>query len=159
MKKRKTSLEIELEKYYYSMRMLKQLTTELAMAKEKYDNKLNGLMPGFDYASIRSKGRKNSSPTERAAILLADNYSKELDRISERLNAERRIIARIQEMVDKADLTGQEREYIRLRYFEMNKLVKIEQKMYCSHSTLKRLKKSALEKLEVVYKLYYQRAG
>ena len=68
------------------------------------------------------------------------------DKLHRGIEGAQRTINNIRYIIDQARLNGQEREYIRLRYFENKSVIQIEEIMYQTHTY--RIKESALEKIE-----------
>jgi len=80
------------------------------------------------------------------------DHERKADAISQLIENENRILERINNLILTANLTAQELEYIRLYYFQKRSRVQTERAMFACHSTVTRVRKSALQKLEKVYK-------
>lgn len=82
---------------------------------------------------------------------IIDHYSERYTRISLLLEAEYAIINRIKDLIARAELNNEEKEYVRMRHFEQIPMYQIECFIPCSTTTLARVRKKTLERLEKAF--------
>ena len=80
------------------------------------------------------------------------NYELKMGAISQLIDAENETIKRINNLISRANLSGEERTYIELKHFKQYNRIQIERAMFCCQTTINKIRKSALEKIEKVYK-------
>jgi hypothetical protein len=145
----RSDIEDELTEYYYAKRDIRYLEAELERAARQYEE-CAAYLPGHDYAFLRDK-KRISKPVE-AAVILLDERSEDLKEIKRKISGARGAIARIEGLIERAGLTGREREYVRVRYCEKGNLpgsVEYAQRALCyEESQALRIKASAMRKLE-----------
>ena len=66
------------------------------------------------------------------------------------INAENEVIRRINALLNRANLTGMEKEYIELKHFKQLNRTQIEREMFCCSTTLSKIRRQALKKIEDV---------
>lgn len=79
--------------------------------------------------------------------LFAMQRRAEVMAIEARLDEARSMLARIETALKQAGLSEQERQYVRLRYFENRSAEAVSQRMYVSPATAGRIRDRALKKL------------
>ncbi len=82
-----------------------------------------------------------------AERLFAMQRRAEVMAIEARLDEARSMLARIETALKQAGLSEQERQYVRLRYFENRSAEAVSQRMYVSPATAGRIRDRALKKL------------
>lgn len=137
-----------LKDYWYASRSIGRLMMDLTAARQAYEQSFAGLPVTDGYVKAPGRQRTFSSPVERAAVIASDQFHAEMLSIEQRLKAERRTLAMIEQAVARARLTEPEAGYVRLRYFEAKSVEAAAQRLYCSAATCGRLRVSALKKIE-----------
>ncbi len=139
-----------LKDYWYATRSIGRLMLDLSAARQAYEQSLSSLPVTDGYVKAQGRQRTVSSPVERAAVIVVDQFHAEMLSIEKRLSEERRTLSIIEQTVEKAGLTAPEAGYVRLRYFEARSVEAAAQRLYCSVATCGRLRVSALGKIERV---------
>lgn len=146
----RSNIEEELTEYYYARKDIRWLETELERAITKY-NECVTYLPGHDYRTPRYKERREAKPVE-AAVILIEERGEDLKEIKRKLSVARRTVRSIDGLIERAGLSGREREYVRVRYCERGNLpgsVEYTQRaLNYEESQALRIKTSALAKLE-----------
>lgn len=126
----------EIEKYLYRYKDIKRQIKEyelqieeLVARKESIADKLLRA-PRLDF--IRVQGGASIDPVFEAVQKMVDVYGARIERIVKEVEILYVELDDITRVVDRADLTEQEREYVRLRYFEGMSVALVAKKMgYC----------------------------
>lgn len=106
-----------MKEYWYAKRAITRLLLELDVAKTAYERNIDStVVSGGSVKTDRTK--KITSPTERAAVIAADQYKADVDHIEQKLSRERCTVDTIDRILTAAKLTGRERDYIRMRYLD-----------------------------------------
>lgn len=123
---------------------LEQQITEIEAKKEGvYDKLLRGKVPKGD----RIRGGPFYDPVVEAVAKLVDVYAERIRKLSADLAAEHGKLAKIEDVVNRAELTETELRYVRLRYFERLPAWKVAQESAYSERAVRRIKISVLQKM------------
>lgn len=142
-------IENELMEYYYATKEKKRLMIDLDRSQAEYDDRYEDLYGQRDYEKPNVQNGHTSDTVPYAAIALLavkDDTKKYKKRISQ-ANC---TIERITTLVAMARLTGDEREYVRLRHFEGLEASQVLKKMHIASSTCARYRATALDKIRRV---------
>jgi trehalose-6-phosphate synthase len=105
---------------------------------------------------VKVQTYKISDPTYKTAQKYADVYAPQIAALEKELAGWKAVVDRIDRIVMTADLTGKERQYVRMRYKENRTIgaicgeIKGKDGKRISATTADRLRKSALSKIEKV---------
>ena len=145
-------IEEMLKDYWYLKRDAKRLMLDLSMAQHAYEHCMHELPSSCRYSVIKSKNRRIAKPVEINVIIMIDEYRAQVESIEKRLEKTRTAMARIDDILYKAELDARQGEYIRLRYFENMSAEAVSRKMFCSEATCRRIRRDTLEKVSNVLK-------
>lgn len=143
----------EIEKYLYRYKDIKRQIKEyelqieeLVARKESIADKLLRA-PRLD--CIRIQGGASVDPVFEAVQKMVDVYGASIDRIVNDIQKLYGELYDITRTVDRAGLTGQEREYIRLRYYDGLSVAQVAEKMRYCESLCRKIKLKALGKISI----------
>lgn len=146
-----TKTEEFLKERWYVEKCIKRLLLDLSLAKSACEEAYSNCGLSCGGHEIKTQRQRSSlSPVEYSAILVADQYSAEMESIERRLESERARAMIIDRAVKTAGLTQREEDYVRLRYFDNRTVEATAQRLFCSPATCGRLRESALSKLDYV---------
>ncbi len=135
----------EIEKFLYRYRDIKRQIKEYELQIEELIAKKDGIVdkllraPRLDI--IRVQGGASVDPVFDAVQKMVDVYGARIERIVKDIEALYVEMNDITRTVDRAGLTEQEREYIKLRYYQGLKNVEIARKMNFSERHISRFNK------------------
>lgn len=140
-----------LKEHWYLMREIKRLRMDLSLAQEAYEKSTAQIPSSCRYSVVKDKNRKIAKPVEINAMIIIDEYRAQVESIEKQLNKTKKKLSMIEGVLDRAELTTRQEEYVRLRYFKNLSAEATSQRLYCSSSTCRRIRKSALDKIMEVY--------
>ena len=144
--------DIEKRLYQYAgcQRRLKELREQADEILGQHNSLLDGLLKSPCLEDVRVQGGFTSDPVFSAVQKMIDVYGVRLDAIRSEITDIFYHIDEIESMVNGAELTETERQYIQLRYFDglQPKQISFETN-YCD-GYLRKLKKRALSKIGAV---------
>ena len=144
--------EALLKDYWYFKKEIKRLMTDLLLAKHAYEHSMCELPSSCRYSIVKSKNRQIAKPVEINVMIMLDEYRAQMESIEKLLEKTREGLRRIEEAVERASLSARQQEYIRMRYYANLSAEAVSQRMYCSASTCRRIRRSALERIEEAMK-------
>ncbi len=142
----------DVERFLYRYRTIKQQIKERELQVDelvaKKDAIADRLLRAPRLDNVRVQGGISSDPVCDAVCKMVDVYGKRISRVVDEINALYVQLDDINRRVDAAELTEQEREYVRLRYFEGLSAARVADSMgYCERE-IRRVKKKLFEKLK-----------
>ena len=144
--------EALLKDYYYLKKESKGLMTDLSIAKHAYEHSMSELPSSCRYSVVKTKDKRIAKPVEANVMIMLDEYWAQVESIKKRLEDTRTQIERIEKAICKAGLDARQREYITLRYFSNLSAEAVSQRMYCSTSTCRRIRRTVLQRIEEAIK-------
>lgn len=148
----------ETERFLYRYGDIKRQIREREMQIEELAAKKDGIVDGMLRAPRTDKVRVQNGyvmdPVYEAVQKMVDVYGARISRIAGEIEELYREMDGITRAVERAGLTGQEREYVRLRYFEGLKNIEIARKMNYSERQCNNIKSILILKIQnnpVVY--------
>lgn len=139
-----------LKEYWYLEREKRKLKLDLSLAQHAYENSTGSMPSSCRFSVVKSKNREIAKPVEISAMILIDEYRATVESIERELIRAGEKLKTIEDVIDKADLNYREKEYIKLRYFKNLSAEAVAQRLFCSESTCRRTRRTALEKIESV---------
>jgi DNA-directed RNA polymerase specialized sigma subunit len=125
---------------------------DFKLAQHAYEESYHNMPSSCNYKIVTERNRKIAKPVEIKAMIVIDRHRAAVESIERRMKETKVQIDAIEELVNIANLTSREREYIRLRYFCGLTAQAVAQRMFVSDATGGRTRYSALEKIEKVVK-------
>lgn len=135
-----------LEQVYEADKRIRDLLIDLSRFKQDYERDIEPYR-GVNYDVVIQKSRVNTSPVEKAVILLVDKHGRRIGEIESEITGWEIVKADVLATVDRAGLTKEEREYIRLRYFKGLKTARIQKEIHYARRQCYRIRDSALKKV------------
>lgn len=140
----------EIEKFLYRYRDIKRQINEYELQIEelvaKKESIVDKLLRAPRLDCIRVQGGASVDPVFDAVQKMVDVYGARIDKI---VNDIQQLYVKLDDItraVDQAGLTEQEREYVKLRYFEGLKNMEIARKMNYSDRQILNIKNSTLKR-------------
>lgn len=141
--------DIEKKLYDYArlQRRLKELQEQADEVLEQRNTLLDGLLKSPCLEDVRVQGGFISDPVFAAVQKMVDVYGTRIDAIRKEIVNLYYLSDDIMRMINEAELTEKEREYIRYRYFEGLRVSQIAARMGYSEAQVFRLRNSMLKKM------------
>lgn len=140
-----------LKERWYLERDLKRLRMDLSLAQDAYENSSGQMPSSCRYSVVKDRNRKIAKPVEINAMIVIDEYRAQVESIEKQLNKIKTKIDCLEGILERAGLSARQEEYIRLRYFKNLSAEATAQRLYCSSSTCRRIRKAAFDKIMEVY--------
>lgn len=146
---------IEIEQYLYKYQdaerrkksLLLDLTTAIRMKDEAY------IPPNMAVNPKLARVQKSNldSQVERIVAFIIDKYWDDIERVEEEIDECDRVINQVHQIMREADLTEDERLFVKYRYFEEHSNQKINELLHVGDCKRKWIRTSALGKLQGPY--------
>ena len=141
----------ETERCLYRYRDIKKQIKEREMQIEELVAKKDGIVDGMLRAPRTDKLRVQNGyvmdPVYEAVQKMVDVYGARISRIADEINTLYNEMDTITRAVEEAGFSEQEREYVRLRYFEGRPTAQVADRMGYSIENIYRIKRIFLHKL------------
>ena len=141
-------IEKKLYKYAEYQRRIKELQQQIDEVLQQHNALLDGMLKAPSLDDVRIQGGFTSEPVYSAVQKMIDVYGARIEAIKNEISNLFYLVDDIMRMINEAELTEKEREYIQYRYFEGLRVSQIAARMDYSEKQVWRLKQSALKKMK-----------
>lgn len=140
-------IEKKLYKYAEYQRRIKELQQQIDEVLQQHNALLDGMLKAPSLDDVRIQGGFTSDPVYSAVQKMIDVYGARIEAIKNEISNLFYLVDDIMRMINEAELTEKEREYIRYRYFEGLRVSQIAARMGYSEAQVFRLRNSMLKKM------------
>ena len=141
-------IEKKLYRYAEYQRRIKELQQQIDEVLQQHNALLDGILKAPSLDDVRIQGGFTSDPVYSAVQKMIDVYGARIEAIKNEISNLFYLVDDIMRMINEAELTEKEREYIQYRYFEGMRVSQIAARMDYSEKQVWRLKQSALKKMK-----------
>lgn len=143
-------IEKKLYKYAEYQRRIKELQQQIDEVLQQHNALLDGMLKAPSLDDVRIQGGFTSDPVYSAVQRMIDVYGTRIESIRNEISNLFYLMDDIMRMVNEAELTEAERQYVQLRYFEGMRASQVAAKMDFSEGHIRKLKNSCLLKIGAV---------
>ena len=140
-------IEKKLYRYAEYQRRIKELQQQIDEVLQQHNALLDGMLKAPSLDDVRIQGGFTSDPVYSAVQKMIDVYGARIEAIKNEISNLFYLVDDIMRMINEAELTEKEREYIQYRYFEGMRVSQIAARMGYSENQTQRIKNRALRKM------------
>nr|WP_307757267.1 sigma factor-like helix-turn-helix DNA-binding protein [uncultured Christensenella sp.] len=140
-------IEKKLYRYAEYQRRIKELQQQIDEVLQQHNVLLDGMLKAPSLDDVRIQGGFTSDPVYSAVQKMIDVYGARIEAIKNEISNLFYLVDDIMRMINEAELTEKEREYIQYRYFEGLRVSQIAARVGYSEAQALRIKRSALKKM------------